>query len=508
MPDRVWYKSLYWRIALGYVALLAVLMLVQTGLSLWVMDRMWGGSSRTPAELAEIVAQDLSGQLAQSPQLDVEQHLRTQYGSGYQPFIVMLRGDTRTLSNRPNAFPPNLVREARGRLMGRPPDWPRGGPPDGGRGGGPPDAGRGGPDGRRGGSSAQFAFVTVNEERTGVVAVPSQLPPLSVGLREAAPTLISVGIALLGLGAAIMALVIFRPTHKRLRSLEDAARALGDGRTDVRANESGGDEVSALSAAFNRMAADLHARAVALAESDRARRQLLADVSHELMTPLSAIRGYVETLGMRELTLDEATRSRYLDIAHQETHKLEAIIGDLLDLARLEGGGDTLDEEEVLVDDLFRRVADRHRPTLHERHITLSSSTAPGTPHVWGDPDRLEQALQNVAANAIRHTPDGGQVTLLAEPAGKTVRISVTDTGPGIPPEHLPHIFDRFYKADAARAGTPVPSGSGLGLSIVRAIIVRHGGDIQASNAPGGGAVFTLILPSADRSGRNAAHGA
>ena len=137
--------------------------------------------------------------------------------------------------------------------------------------------------------------------------------------------------------------LIFRPTHQRLRSLEDAARALGDGRTDVRANESGGDEVSALSATFNPMAADLHARAVALAESDRARRQLLADVSHELMTPLSAIRGYVETLGMRELTLDDGNAATYLEIAHQETHKLEAIIGDLLDLARLEGGGETLD---------------------------------------------------------------------------------------------------------------------------------------------------------------------
>jgi signal transduction histidine kinase len=256
------------------------------------------------------------------------------------------------------------------------------------------------------------------------------------------------------------------------------------------------------------MAADLQARAAALAESDRVRRQLLADVSHELMTPLSAIRGYVETLGMPELTLDEGTRRRYLDIAHQETHKLEAIIGELLDLARLEGGGNTLDEEEVLADDLFRRVADRHRPVLCERHITLESSTAPGTPHIWGDADRLEQALQNVAANAIRHTPDGGKVMLLAEPDGDRVRITVTDAGPGISAEHLPHIFDRFYKADASRSGTRVPSGSGLGLSIVRAIVVRHGGDVRASNAPGGGAVFTITLPSAHRSGSDALHGA
>jgi two-component system sensor histidine kinase BaeS len=224
---------------------------------------------------------------------------------------------------------------------------------------------------------------------------------------------------------------------------------------------------------------------------------LLADVSHELMTPLSAIRGYVETLGMKEVHLDAATREKYLDIAHQETHKLEAIIGDLLDLARLEGGGDSFELDEVLVDDLLRRVADRHRPALIERRVTLTTTAANGTPLIRGDADRLEQALQNVAANAIRHTPDGGTVTLRAEPAGERVRITITDTGPGIPPEHLAHIFDRFYKADAARAGTAVASGSGLGLSIVRAIVARHGGEIHASNAPGGGAMFTMILPAA-----------
>ena len=308
------------------------------------------------------------------------------------------------------------------------------------------------------------------------MAVPSGLPPLSVGLREAAPTLISLGIALLGVGAGVMALVIFRPTHQRLRSLEDAARALGEGRTDVRANESGGDEVSALSATFNRMAADLQARATALAESDRARRQLLADVSHELMTPLSAIRGYVETLGMRELKLDEGTRQRYLDIAHQETHKLEAIIGDLLDLARLEGGGDTLDEEEVLADDLFRRVTDRHRPTLHERRITLTPRprrtrrTSGATPIASNRRCRTWRRTRS----ATRRMADRSGCW----PSRPAARPHHRDRhGPGIPSEHLPHIFDRFYKADAARAGTRVPSGSGLGLSIVRAIIVRHGGE-------------------------------
>ena len=484
MPERRWYRSLYWRIALGYIALLAVLLVLQTGLAVWLVDRVWG-QTRMPAELADIVSRDLSAQLTRNPAFDVERHLRDEYGSGYQPFVVVLADRPGGVSNR-DPVPPNLFRDARWRLAFE----------------GSSERERGGRGGRGGGRPfAQFADIDVNGARVGIVAVPSVPPPLTVSLQVVAPTLALIGIALLAAGAAIVSLLIFRPTHRRLRELERAAGALGEGRTDVRANEAGGDEVSGLSAAFNRMASDLEARAAALAESDRARRQLLADVSHELMTPLSAIRGYVETLGMPELTIDEPTRSRYLEIVHQETHKLEAIIGDLLDLARLEGGGDTLERDAVLVDDLFRRVADRHRPALLERGVTLTTGTADGTPLILGDPDRLEQALQNVAANAIRHTPDGGTVRLHAEPAADRVRITVADSGPGIPPEHLPHIFDRFYKADAARAGTRVPSGSGLGLSIVRAIVVRHGGEVRAMNGPAGGAVFEILLPAIDAKG-------
>jgi len=137
--------------------------------------------------------------------------------------------------------------------------------------------------------------------------------------------------------------------------------------------------------------------------------------------------------------------------------------------------------------------------------VTLDDNTknpmeldiAPDTPEILGDAGRLEQAVQNVAANAIRHTPAGGRVILQAAPANGGVHISVRDSGQGIPPEHLPRVFDRFYKVDASRANTAVPSGSGLGLSIVRAIVETHGGAVTAGNAPEGGAVFELQLPAA-----------
>ena len=300
-------------------------------------------------------------------------------------------------------------------------------------------------------------------------------------------------VVLLIAGAGGMALFVLAPVRRRLRGLQAAADALGAGDTTTRAPESGGDEVTALARSFNRMAADLEARVHELRQSDRLRRQLLADVSHELSTPLTAMRGYLETLALPGAVQDDATRDRYVRIVTDETLRLESIVGDLLDLARLEEGGTVLQREDVPVSWLFGRIAERHGVALREHAIALDSSIEPGAREVSGDARRLEQVFQNLVANAVRHTPDGGRITLIARLLGGRVAITVADTGPGIPAEHLPFVFDRFYKVDAARnqSGTP---GSGLGLSIVRAIVERHGGSVTAASPPGGGAVFEVVL--------------
>lgn len=505
MPQRIWYRSLYWRIAFGFVALLATLLIVQALLFLWLTGRfVTSPSSRTPQQLADHIARDLSGALTDDASIDLEAHVRERFGDVQQPFVVVMR-DGRRASNRPGMLPPGFPGGRGG------PGGPRRGGPDrfgpderegrtpGGSDGLDPGDGRGRRGGGRGGPGAPVtAPIVVNDAQIGLVAVPSAPPPVWVLLRELGPTLTWSGLALLAAGAVLTALLIFRPAHKRLRSLEAAARALGEGRTDVRASEAGGDEVTTLARAFNRMASDLDTRAAALAASDDARRQLLADVSHELMTPLTAIRGYVQTLAMPGVSTDEPTRRRYLDIADQETYKLEAIIGDLLDLARLEGGGGSLVFERVPVAELFRRVMERHGPAVRDRGLTIDMVVTPDDLAVRADAQRLEQAMQNVAANAIRHTPSGGRIELRGEQSGDRVRMLVCDTGPGIPLEHLAHVFDRFYKADASRATAGASTGSGLGLSIVRAIVERHGGSVAASNAPEGGAVFELLLPVVD----------
>ena len=523
MPDPKWFRSLYWRIAMGFVAMLALVLLLQAALFLWLTGRFTvSPSSRTPQELADQIARDLSDALSDGD-LDLEAYVKERFGSERQAFMVVMR-DGRRASNRPGSLPPGFGERpprrgpppfgeprgfggASGRPQsteGRGPIAGPGGPPNEPSFGRPPEEHRGPPDDRggprrggRGGPPLNISPIVVNGTQVGHVAVPTGPPPMEIAIREMGPTLTWSGIGLLAVGATLTALVIFRPARKRLHSLEHAARALGEGRTDVRADERGGDEVSALAHTFNQMAGELESRETALAASDRARRQLLADVSHELMTPLTAIRGYTQTLAMPELAIDPDTRRRYFDIVDQETYKLEAIIGDLLDLAKLEGGAGTISFEPVSVADLFGRVADRHAPLLAARHIRLDTSAGDDV-EVEADPQRLEQALQNVASNAIRHTPDGGYVELRALARDTDVVITVRDSGPGIAPEHLPHIFDRFYKVDPSRTNQGAPSGSGLGLSIVRAIVEKHHGRVTASNSADGGAVFEIVLPRAE----------
>jgi signal transduction histidine kinase len=305
--------------------------------------------------------------------------------------------------------------------------------------------------------------------------------------------LIALGLVI-GVGA-LASVLIFRPASRRLQELADTARRLGGGDVTARAPETGGDEIAGVARAFNQMAADLVQRAEALQTSDRVRRQLLADVSHELMTPLTAIRGYIETLDMPSIGLDDAARRRYLGIVREESLRLERIIGDLLDLARLEAGGGTFALEDAPIGRIVARVLARHEHAAREGGVTLETRGDQSV-LVRGDRLRLEQALQNLAANALRHTPPGGRVVLDVTRRGEAVVLSVQDNGAGIRPEHLPHVFDRFYKADASRA-EETGAGSGLGLSIVKAIVERHGGRITVRSTPGVETVFEIVLPDA-----------
>ena len=506
-----WYRSLYWRIALGVVGFLAAMLLVQAILFVWAVSQ--SGRSlpgQSPARLGMTVALDLASVLEREPQTDLAKYVREQYAQYTHPFFVMLP-DGKLITSGSESFSQPLIDMARvsvqrwtERPPGRRPDRPEGPrferPPLGGSPDGFDNAGRGGPPpgvyGRGGGPGGERFVrpspIMVNGHLAGVVVVPPQAP-FGFLFGRFAPMLALVAAGVLIVGAVLTSAMIFGPARRRLRSLETAAQKFGAGDLSARAPDRGGDEIAAVASAFNAMANDLSARADALAASDRVRRQLLADVSHELTTPVTAMRGYLETLTMPELTLDEGTRGRYLTIISDETNRLERLIGELLDLARLEGGGGSLQVDRVPVADLFGRVTARHEHASQLAGVTLQSSVEPGAEHVTGDRDRLEQALQNLAANAIRYAPRGSRLRLAARPAAGGVVLSVADEGAeGITPDHLPHIFDRFYKADASRVG--VKGGSGLGLSIVKAIVERHGGSISVASRAGR-TVFEIVLP-------------
>jgi len=478
-----WYRSLYWRVALGLFAFLALTLAAAGAIFLWMSDRIAGSMpARSPGQLAALVASDVGAALTADRDLDLESYVRGQYGNVLQTFAVVMN-DGRMAINHDDV-PPLVVETLRAVPRFR-------GPQGQGRGGGQPSFGSRPRRTPGGGSRNEVAPLLVDGLAAGRVVVLPGRPPWRRALRQFGPTLIVVAGSVLLVGTALIALFVFGPARRRLKDVQEATTRLGGGDLTARAPEHGGDEVAALGRSFNRMADELARRAQALEASDAARRQLLADVSHELMTPLTAMRGYVETLAMPDKQFDAPTRERYLGIALEETHRLEHIIGDLLDLARLEGGGGALRREQVDVEAVFERVAARHERELRERRITLSTHVEPEGATVPADPDRLGQALQNLAANALRHTPDDGQVSLSARKSPDGIVIRVRDSGPGIAPQHLPLIFDRFYKADASRKAG---GGSGLGLSIVRAIVERHGGTITARND--NGAVFEIVLPA------------
>jgi len=547
-----WYRSLYWRVAFGVIAFLAAMLVVQAVLFVWTVSQ--SGRSlpgQSPARLGQTVALDLANLLDREPQADLAKYVRDQYANYTHPFFVMM-ADGRLITSGSRSFPEPLLAMARARLHGPlprfrgegpRPDGPRfdGARPDGPRfdgrrpddprfdaprSDGPrPDGLR--PDGPRmrgprverpewwqqpdrfverlerdaaGVPFVRPAPIVVEGKLQGVVVVPPQAPFVFL-LSRFAPMLALVGGGVLIVGTVLTSVLIFGPARRRLRALESAARRFGSGDITARAPDKGGDEIAAVASAFNTMADDLAARAEALAASDRARRQLLADVSHELNTPVTAVRGYIETLTMPEVPLDETTRTRYLGIIGDEAARLERLIGELLDLATLEGGGGTLRREPVKIEALFARVAARHERGLEQAGVTLHTSIEPDAGVIAGDGPRLEQAVQNLAANAIRYAPRGSTIRLASRSSAAPITtpysdapavvIAVEDEGPGIPPEHVPYVFDRFYKAQAARETL---DGSGLGLSIVKAIVERHGGQISVASRPGR-TIFELTLP-------------
>jgi two-component system, OmpR family, sensor kinase len=469
MKVLAWYRSFYWRIAITFVAFVVVMLITQGLILTYTISNEEAQDQYRAPVLAAQVAADVASVLARDGAADLGAYLKSRYPperAGRYVFVAVRGGSI--FSNSAASVPENIRLTAMSAFGERPLTFA--------------DAVR----------PMTTTPVHVGERLVGLVLV-LVLESRPTGIPHELGRLLSLPSTLvLMVAAVVVALVVFNPARRRLVALEHAARRLGAGDLAARAPQEGGDEIARVAAAFNRMAGELEARDAALRTSDALRRQMMADVSHELKTPLTAMRGYIETLRMPEVALDAERRERYFATIDRETRRLERIVKDLLDLARYEHGGVVLQRRVFDIERLFQNVAGRHEREAQTKGIAIAVQVDPLADQVVADPDRIEQAIENLVGNALRHTALGGTVTLTATQADGVTTLSVSDTGSGIAPEHLPHVFERFYKVDAARAAES--TGSGLGLSITKAIVERHGGTIGVTSRPGR-TTFTIQLP-------------
>jgi len=230
-----------------------------------------------------------------------------------------------------------------------------------------------------------------------------------------------------------------------------------------------------------------------LRRADQIRRDFVANVSHELRTPLTAIRGYVEALSDGDTTPEDSRR--FLDVIARHTRRMERLVGDLLRLARLDAGQETLELTACDTQTLASGVVADLSAAADERGQHVELDVAPGGERIRADPAKLHDALRNLVANAIAYAPEHSTIRIGAVPVDGRVALSVSDEGPGIPDEDLARVFERFYRVDKSRARDP--GGTGLGLAIVKHLIELHGGQVRVENRPEGGARFTMTLPAA-----------
>lgn len=308
--------------------------------------------------------------------------------------------------------------------------------------------------------------------------------------------LLLAGVLLLFAGGIAMAVGYFAATAvaDRIQAVAKGAEAIAHGNLSARVPVIGNDEVSHLARTFNAMAERLEAADRQQKELDQLRSDLIAWVGHDLRTPLASTRVIVEALADGVIE-DPETTQRYLRTAQRDIQSLSLLIDDLFQLAQMDAGGLKLDRQLCSVAELIADAAESFQALAEQRQVTLHSRVATGCDPVLIDSQQIGRALANLLGNALRHTPAGGSVTVLAGPVESVVRVEVVDTGEGIPAEDLPRIFERFYRGEKSRSRAT--GGSGLGLAIAKAIVQAHGGRIWAESQPGRGARFIFTLPKA-----------
>lgn len=262
----------------------------------------------------------------------------------------------------------------------------------------------------------------------------------------------------------------------------------------LRSDEHPSDEINRLGTTFRQMTERINEQVKKLEKSDAMRRELVANVSHDLRTPLATLRGYMETLLMKEEGLSEEERRNYLKIAISHCERLSTLITDLFELAKLDAQDIAAHFEPFSISELVQDVVQKFELTAQERKINIITNIGEKLPFAYADIALIERVLENLLENSLRHTPEQGSVSIVTNHEDEHLTVRISDTGPGIPEEELPRVFDQFYQLDRSRKGK---SGhSGLGLAITRKIMDLHKCTIRVESKTGSGATFTFTLPA------------
>jgi signal transduction histidine kinase len=284
--------------------------------------------------------------------------------------------------------------------------------------------------------------------------------------------------------AIIVSLFVSHRIIQPLQTLSQVSRRLAQGSYHERTILPSDDELAELSHSINQLAE-------ALEHTERRRMTLIADVAHELRTPLTTIEGYME--GLMDGMIPPGQQAYSLVL--RESVRLQRLVSELALLSRIEAGEVPITPRATVFADVVTYIGEQLLPLCEAQGIVFRTDLPPDLPPVWADHDRLAQILLNLAGNALRYTPSGGTITIGAEQLDGAVEIFVRDTGIGIPAEHLPHLFERFYRVDKSR--TRSSGGTGIGLTIVRHLVHAHGGEVWAeSDGAGKGTTFRLTLPA------------
>jgi signal transduction histidine kinase len=327
-------------------------------------------------------------------------------------------------------------------------------------------------------------------EVVGILRLATTLEPvLNAAYRS---LLILMAVALLIASAvSLVGWVLANNLARPIQVLTKAAENLERGDLNARVKPSGPQELHRLAEAFNSMANRLQANVIQL-------RAFVANASHELRTPLTVVK--LRTEALREGALeDPQVAERFLGEIDTEVDRLVRMVNDLLDLSRMEAGLETGKRQPINLNTIAREAYETFKIRASRANVDLSLDVETGLPTVMGNEDQLRRLFYNLIENAIKYTPGGGKVEVLIRPGPNinTVRLLVRDTGPGIAPDHLPHVFERFYRADASQSRPGSIRGSGLGLAIARSIVEGHGGEIGVSSQLGNGTTFWADLPVA-----------